>query len=757
MNSIVPGGGVLAKSVLDIALEYAARGLPVFPCLNLPGADGHKRPLTPHGFYDASTDPTKITTWWARHPTALIGMPTGATSGIAVVDLDRKKGKDGFAVVTDWEQLSPVIARTGGGGAHLWFKAVDRIRSATGQDGVDVRGEGGYIILPGSAGYSWLRGDLSVELPPFPETYRPPDYVAMPAEELEAEDPAEVVAALEAIPNDDLDYDNWVRIGMAMFAATGGGDDGLKAWHEWSAKSGKYDLPHTDKRWRSFHRSPPNSIGAGTLFFEANAADPFWRDEHRRAVYEATARELEQGEAQFVAAMGVKAQPTTADSPATEPLAPERPSPAETPEPTSVEDQPADPEPSPEVNEPDAKPESPTPPPPSLLGEWNAGADHDPIPPRRWLLGNVFCRSFVSALIADGGGGKTALRLLQAVALATGKPLTGEHVFKRCRVLFISLEDDRHEIRRRLRAIMLHYDIQPEELDGWLFLSAPEGKAGKLVKTDRFGTPKIGAMKAELSQAIAANSIDLVILDPLVKAHDCEENDNTAMDVVIQVLANLAAEHNIAVDVLHHTAKGGADPGNADRGRGASAVKNGARLVYTLTKMSVDEARLLGIDETERRSYVRIDSGKVNITPSLDRARWFQIVGVELGNSDALYKGDNVQTVEPWTPPDEWDGIGNELLRRIVDDIGRGIPADPDAGIVAGTRYSAHPRARARAAWPVVQRHAPDKNEIQCKAIIASLLRQRLIVENAYRDPARREMVSGLVAPPPEDQNDEPI
>lgn len=42
---------------------------------------------------------------------------------------------------------------------------------------------------------------------------------------------------------------------------------------------------------------------------------------------------------------------------------------------------------------------------------WDAGDDDYDIPPRGWLLGNMFCRRFLSSLIADGGTGKTALRI----------------------------------------------------------------------------------------------------------------------------------------------------------------------------------------------------------------------------------------------------------------------------------------------------------------------------------------------------------
>lgn len=59
------------------------------------------------------------------------------------------------------------------------------------------------------------------------------------------------------------------------------------------------------------------------------------------------------------------------------------------------------------------------------LLEWDAGDDDEPIPPRGWLLGNTFCRKFISSLIASGGTGKTAVRTAQALSMATGRSLTG--------------------------------------------------------------------------------------------------------------------------------------------------------------------------------------------------------------------------------------------------------------------------------------------------------------------------------------------
>jgi AAA domain len=93
------------------------------------------------------------------------------------------------------------------------------------------------------------------------------------------------------------------------------------------------------------------------------------------------------------------------------------------------------------------------------LNVWNAGDDPGPIPPRQWLLANQFCLGFISSIVAAGGTGKSALRLVQLISLALGRPLCGQHVFRRCRVLIISMEDDDLELKRRIKAALIHFGI----------------------------------------------------------------------------------------------------------------------------------------------------------------------------------------------------------------------------------------------------------------------------------------------------------
>jgi AAA domain len=372
------------------------------------------------------------------------------------------------------------------------------------------------------------------------------------------------------------------------------------------------------------------------------------------------------------------------------------------------------------------------------LGERDAGDDVELPPPRRWLLGNQFCRKFLSGLVAPGSTGKSALRLAQCLSLAIGRQLTGQHVFKRGRVLLVSLEDDQEEMRRRILAARLHHKVSLDDVKGWLFYATPKGIKLAEIKN---GSRQIGMLEKSLRKSIERRRPDLLVLDPYVKLHALEENSNDAMDFVCDLLVTLAIEYDIAVDAPHHTKKGQLTPGDPDSGRGASSARDAGRLIYTLAVMSEEEARGFGIDPEQRHSYVRLDKGKVNLAPPSRSAVWFKLIGVPLGNGTEEYpNGDDVQTVEPWAPPKLWDGLASATLNAALTDI--------EAGMPNGQRYSSAPRAATRAAWPVIQKHCQDRTEGQCREIIRTWVKNGVLVERNYDDQIEHKERKGLYVDP---------
>src|SRR5262245_18385875 len=94
------------------------------------------------------------------------------------------------------------------------------------------------------------------------------------------------------------------------------------------------------------------------------------------------------------------------------------------------------------------------------------------IPPRKFLYGKHYARDFVSATIGDGGIGKSALKLVEILALATGRDLVGIMPTERVRCLYWNGDDPLVEVERRIHAVAQHFRIDLERLieDGWLFI-----------------------------------------------------------------------------------------------------------------------------------------------------------------------------------------------------------------------------------------------------------------------------------------------
>jgi hypothetical protein len=380
---------------------------------------------------------------------------------------------------------------------------------------------------------------------------------------------------------------------------------------------------------------------------------------------------------------------------------------------------------------------------PSMLQPFepiDIGADRRPIPPRRWLLGNTFCRGFPSALVGRGASAKTAIRHLQFLALVTGRgELVGEHVFQRCNVLVLCFEDDEDEMRRRFEATMIHHKIDPAEVAGRLFVKTTKQK---LIVKDREGAIKATDLECQIRDFIREANIAVCSFDPFVKAHGIEENDNNAVDQVCTILAKLGQDLDIAPDALHHENKGIGEPGDSDRGRGASSRRDAFRLEYTTTIMSEAEAEEFGIASADRRSYIRVDNAKVNIRPPGGAATWFRMVGVPLGNGTDLYpNGDEIGVAEMWQSSDVWAHISTKIANDILDVIGQGLPG--------GVRFSPAPNANIdRAAWAEVVKLVPKATEKQAKLVIATWLKNGVLLSTEYKNPVRRKEEAGLLVVP---------
>ena len=155
------------KTLKDWALTYARMGLAVFPL-----RPGDKRPATENGCKAATTSLQQIADWWDRYPDCNIGIATGGISGGLVVidlDIDETKGINGYDSLKEWQRKNGELPETwqsitGRGGYHLLYMDSAENKNRVGlYEGVDIRGEGGYIVAPPSIHpngrkYEWEQG-----------------------------------------------------------------------------------------------------------------------------------------------------------------------------------------------------------------------------------------------------------------------------------------------------------------------------------------------------------------------------------------------------------------------------------------------------------------------------------------------------------------------------------------------------------------------------------------------------------------------
>lgn len=254
------------KTTMDMVLQVA-EVYPVFPCRPKEEVvNGEpktaKSPLVAGGFKAAKDKPAAVSHWWHQWPDALVGVPTGRRSGIIAVDIDPA----GLAWYEAHKNKFPPtqINRTHRG-MHLLFHdpLTDDVNSNqnTIADGIDVRGDGGYVIWWPAHGFPVENAGVIAEMPewlldlikaPDPVPANDDPFANLPQGRTQhtAYDVALVLDKLDP----DMGNDQWVKVGMGVRHQLG--DAGFPIYDGFSSrarKKGKYlGMAHVRKRWDSF-------------------------------------------------------------------------------------------------------------------------------------------------------------------------------------------------------------------------------------------------------------------------------------------------------------------------------------------------------------------------------------------------------------------------------------------------------------------------------------------------------------------------
>lgn len=291
--------------------------------------------------------------------------------------------------------------------------------------------------------------------------------------------------------------------------------------------------------------------------------------------------------------------------------------------------------------------------------------DPTKIPPREWLYDEHFIRNYLSTTLAPGGVGKSSLVLTEALAMVSGKPLLGAKPNARLRVWYWNGEDPLDELHRKVMATALHYCLAEEDLKG-LFLGSGREIGIQIATSSREGvkiaTPTVDAVIRTLSE----NQIDVLIVDPFVTTHTVNENDNAAMQAVVRQFADIAQAADCSIELVHHTRKTSGNDVTVEDGRGASAMLAAVRSARVLNRMTKPESDRFGVDNP--RQFFRTENGKANLRLPADKADWFQLTSVPLGN------GDYVGVVSTWKPPDPFEELSTRDLFNAQSEVAKGGP-----------------------------------------------------------------------------------
>ena len=356
------------------------------------------------------------------------------------------------------------------------------------------------------------------------------------------------------------------------------------------------------------------------------------------------------------------------------------------------------------------------------------------IPPRAWLYGRNTIRETVGFIVAPGGTGKSALTVVEALAMVTGRELlSGDKPHKKQCVWLHNAEDSHGEMQRRIAAAMIHHKITSADIGDRLVVTSGRDLDLTLGQDGPKGPEVPGGTANGLVGLIADNKIDVVIFDPLGAMHTLAENDNTGANVCMKMLREVAGQTNTALTMVHHASKNAGkdmEGAGAAASRGASAWTDAARVVRQLDTMTKEDAKMFLIPEEDRRRYVREDNGKANMAPAA-ASKWLRLVGVKLNNGNADYPdGDEVQTVERWFPPDvaslgaltpsEMARVQEAISKAGVDDRRSDVRAVGWIGYLIADTFSLSPGA------PTTKKVTRTPDEQRDRDLVGAIIRAGL-------------------------------
>jgi RecA-family ATPase len=220
--------------------------------------------------------------------------------------------------------------------------------------------------------------------------------------------------------------------------------------------------------------------------------------------------------------------------------------------------------------------------------------DPKKLPRRKWIAEGYFLRGALTVLVGPGGVSKSSLALTWIAHMAVGASLHRLVPSGPMRVLYLNVEDDLDEQKRRLSAVVKTMGHTENDIAPKIMLVSPT-VVGTLLVDSGTGTVENTSTMDDLEKLISIFHPDVVVLDPMVEIHTADENSNVSIRAVCAKLRALAVKHNLAILLIHHTRKGVLVAGDVEAARGASAIVGASRVVLTAVGMSEKEEIEFGL------------------------------------------------------------------------------------------------------------------------------------------------------------------
>src|SRR5262249_53385162 len=231
------------------------------------------------------------------------------------------------------------------------------------------------------------------------------------------------------------------------------------------------------------------------------------------------------------------------------------------------------------------------------------------IPQWVWLYGWHLLRGEVAGTAAMGGTGKSTLSIVEALAMASGRSLLGPFVPMPLRVVLINLEDTRNTMDKRIAAVMRQYGLTAADVGDRLIVIAKGEVKVKIAKQRRSGDVERNEQDiAALIRLVTEHHADVLSIDSFIRTHRVNENDNSAIQEVVECFEDIAVEAQCAVHLWHHTRKSGGEKVTIESARGAIAFIDACKRPALLERQCGDDTGSLA-DRTKTLS--RQDAGPV--------------------------------------------------------------------------------------------------------------------------------------------------